>query len=857
MKYYHWLILAVLLPLCIVWAAPPPIGTVTGPPPHNNLNGRSATNAHPMSAVTGLDARFERLSGAIGTGGGVTVHDNLTGKDAANQHPMGAVTGLLNYTSSVNARFLNLTGSGITQSAADARYSNKAIMDAYTSAGNGRPTADEVAATYQKKVVISVEDYGAVGDGVTSDTVAWRNAIAAAPEGATIVGNPSHTYYLDIQPDDRVLEITKALTLDFNGAKVIYKPWKTGDAAATHFPAIWFHGSLGTAHTIQAATTYGTTITLNTASDSSNYEVGDWIYLMNEATATTTPWNGADGIYPTYRFYAQEPQQIQAINAGTGVITLTRKLDNVYPVNSTIQKMNLLRSPKVINISDAIEEDSNIQSTKLLYTGDSGHLISIQYAHSPLVENVSARDFRMFVLWSQANINPVTRRLSGNNYGFGSKYRAYGGHSYLTRMQGCIGSLAEANTAHGTNKFIDYTNSYDGVSIANVGHDTAGIGTHGYGSRRITSIDDAVYGAYYGWGFGNVAFNADYDVNIIRFKYVGSGEAIYTRSNSENANIVDPNITVTGGGAAGISILSGSKKIKISGGTIDTSAVTSPAIFTGLADNAISMTASASAGMAQTVTVSATSHGLSVGQSIYVVFSDVTKNAEYTGTRTVATAATDSFTFADVGSGSGLSSTAGIIWKAGNWHPVEDVTIKGVTFKPNTTQTAIISGGVHGDLVVQDNVAIMNDATADLVLFENVYTDTAPRNVFIRNNIINGTAQNILSVKRIPSAILDLPGNVCTTCAALLNNTSGDTLATPNNYSLMTTAIRLPDGTIVDAAADLGGGAGITGTTDGLLSYYDSSDSRWEQTSQLFYDDTNNRLGVIKPLLTYTAVLQT
>jgi len=142
MKYYHWLILAAFLPLCIVWAAPPPIGTVTGPPPHNTLNGRSATNAHPMSAVTGLDARFERLSGAIGTGGGVTVHDNLTGRDSADQHPMSAITGL-------EAAFENLTGSGITQSAADDRY----VQLSYTSAGNGRPTADEVAAGYVWKSV--------------------------------------------------------------------------------------------------------------------------------------------------------------------------------------------------------------------------------------------------------------------------------------------------------------------------------------------------------------------------------------------------------------------------------------------------------------------------------------------------------------------------------------------------------------------------------------------------------------------------------------------------------------------------------------------------------------------------------
>jgi len=221
MKYYHWLILAVLLPLCIVWAAPPPIGTVTGPPPHNTLNGRSATNAHPMAAVTGLDARFERLSGAIGTGGGVTAHGNLTGRDSANQHPMSAITGL-------EAAFENLTGSGITQSAADDRY----VQLSYTSAGNGRPTADEVAAGYAGKLhalqhytsngtdripdataassgllkplwykilsalgfVVFLDDY-TVGDGVTDDTAGIGAAITAAiAANKPIYGNPTKTY---------------------------------------------------------------------------------------------------------------------------------------------------------------------------------------------------------------------------------------------------------------------------------------------------------------------------------------------------------------------------------------------------------------------------------------------------------------------------------------------------------------------------------------------------------------------------------------------------------------------------------------------------------------------------------------
>ena len=127
-----------------------------------------------MAAITGLDSRFERLSGAIGAGGGVTVHGNLTGRDSADQHPMSAITGL-------EAAFQNLTGSGITQSAADDRY----VQLSYTSAGGGRVTQDEVAAGYGPLAKTATfydlkADFGCVGDGVTDDTTCIGTALEQA-----------------------------------------------------------------------------------------------------------------------------------------------------------------------------------------------------------------------------------------------------------------------------------------------------------------------------------------------------------------------------------------------------------------------------------------------------------------------------------------------------------------------------------------------------------------------------------------------------------------------------------------------------------------------------------------------------
>lgn len=84
---------------------------------HNDLTGRSSSDAHPISAITGLQAitsQVENASSLIagtnvtltpsggniiisasgGGGGGTSVHNDLTGRNAVDAHPMSAITGL-------------------------------------------------------------------------------------------------------------------------------------------------------------------------------------------------------------------------------------------------------------------------------------------------------------------------------------------------------------------------------------------------------------------------------------------------------------------------------------------------------------------------------------------------------------------------------------------------------------------------------------------------------------------------------------------------------------------------------------------------------------------------------------------
>ena len=70
--------------------------------------------------------------------------------------------------------------------------------------------------------VVSVRDFGAVGDGVTDDTAAIQAAIAAAPAGSIIVGTPGDVYnFGTITGNSTKFTISKELHFDWQWAKLL------------------------------------------------------------------------------------------------------------------------------------------------------------------------------------------------------------------------------------------------------------------------------------------------------------------------------------------------------------------------------------------------------------------------------------------------------------------------------------------------------------------------------------------------------------------------------------------------------------------------------------------------------------
>jgi hypothetical protein len=166
-----------------------------------------------------------------------------------------------------------------------------------------------------------VTDYGAKGNGVTSDAKAFNNFNAWAIQQTQMVGLrlPPRNYVLDTQSAQCFTQGVKRLVVDGYGASL-----SNIFAGGKGWPSDNRHSGR-----IARVSARSKTVTLLSRSDSSKFTIGGWVAV---AAFDMMGWG-----YPQNPWYF-EYRQVVAINSSTGVITLEAELNNnylsTYPLHS-------------------------------------------------------------------------------------------------------------------------------------------------------------------------------------------------------------------------------------------------------------------------------------------------------------------------------------------------------------------------------------------------------------------------------------------------------------------------------------------------------------------------------------------
>lgn len=138
----------------------------------------------------------------------------------------------------------------------------------FTQAGSGAVTR-----TWQAKVrdVVSVKDFGAVGDGTTDDTDALAAAFAASP--GCVVTFPLGTYRIT-----ESITVTNDIIIDLGGSTIDGSDIPAG-AGLNDVAAIFFEGAIGAASNLTANVTAGDTqVSIASTAD---FAAGDYVQIQD------------------------------------------------------------------------------------------------------------------------------------------------------------------------------------------------------------------------------------------------------------------------------------------------------------------------------------------------------------------------------------------------------------------------------------------------------------------------------------------------------------------------------------------------------------------------------------------------
>lgn len=360
--------------------------------------------------------------------------------------------------------------------------------------------------------------------GEQDDTGRLQRAIDSAPEGAEILFDPKVKYYWTS------VKSKKALTININGAAAELNPY------AIQTPAIWFQGDIGESQPLTAdVADGGRTITVT---DPSKFAKGDYIVIADKFV--TAPWSTGGSSY-TGR---SEINMVASISGN--VLTLVRQVEWPYAmsVEATVSKVaNFINQPRIINSGNLVEKDPGAESKNQPALSGKGHLFQFEYCILPEVKGINIDGWQMHIVNMYRCIFGLVKKIQAKK-----PYRpAAGGHGYGTRFDSCMGGVMEYSYIDGARHLVDWSRCYDGLSQYNVAINPSGVSyyTHGLGSKRIKSLEDAVSGSTTtdeGWCMGDPEFSRDYDFTVENPSFRGVGPGIAMKTGSKGMKVLNPNI---------------------------------------------------------------------------------------------------------------------------------------------------------------------------------------------------------------------------------------------------------------------------------------------------------------------------
>ena len=215
--------------------------------------------------------------------------------------------------------------------------------------------------------LVSVKDFGALGDGITDDVTAIQNAIASLATTGGEVYFPSGTYLMSSS-------LTPISNVSLKGAGIdatIIKNTGTGVSPAnitlTCFGTLtgnWTTGQTTTATTYAINTPVETqpNVTLTTAGNAGNFTVGGYA-MLSGPTHSTNFW------YPTW------VGQIAAVDATTGIVTFNENLPLGGANWTLIQKVLVL--------------PQNIKVSNMTIVGTGNEAVQFSVTKNIILENLS------------------------------------------------------------------------------------------------------------------------------------------------------------------------------------------------------------------------------------------------------------------------------------------------------------------------------------------------------------------------------------------------------------------------------------------------------------------------------------